>query len=217
MKHLNGNLMCAIDIETSGLMPPFTGAARPHDMLQIAIVPVAANLTVSREFPLFHLKLQPKRPENVDAKADEVNRGMLRDAMLNGMEPWTAVERFEEWFTRLRLAPGKKIVVLGCNYANFDKYFIMDWLGGPLNYNEFFRSDVRDVQTVACYINDTADHFSEMIPFPKWRLSYLASCLGVDHPHATAHDAVQDCVTSIEVYRRLLRYRDYYNVPKVLS
>lgn len=207
--HFNGNILAAVDVETTGLTLPMTGAKEPHDMIQICVMPVGFNYEPSREFMPFHLLLQPKRPENADNEAAKITRNLLIRAMTDGMEPWTAVERFGEWFGKLRLRPGKKIIVLGCNYANFDKYFIMDWLGGPLSYEEYFRNDIRDVQTIANYLNDAAGFFCEQVPFPKWNLKYLASCLQIPHPTDQAHDALQDCVTTIEVYKRLLRHRDY--------
>lgn len=207
----NGNLLCAIDLETTGLKIPMLHSD-PHDILQIAFVPVGLDLRPSKEYSIFHLKLQPKRPYNIDPEADKVNRGLLAECITHGMEPWTAVDRFDEWFQRLRLPPNKKLIPLGANYGNFDKLFIMDWLGGPLNYENYIRNDIRDIQTIACYINDVSDHFCEHpTPFPKWNLRYLAALLGIPHPPETAHDAVQDCVTTIECYRKLMRWRDYYN------
>lgn len=206
--HLNGNLLVAIDTETTGLI------AGKHDILQLAAVPVSPDLTPSQEYQPFNMYIQPKRPENADPEAFKVSKVRLTDAIVNGIEAWSAVDRFSEWFYSLRLPPGKKIVPLGANFQ-FDQGFLLDFLGGPLSYDEFFRSDYRDVQKVALYLNDVADFMSERIPFPKVKLTYLCSCLKIPHPNA--HDALADCVASIEVYRRLMRYRDHYDASFVAS
>lgn len=198
--HLNGNLMCAIDIETSGLQPLY------HDILQLSIVPVAPNITPSKEFPIFHIKIKPARPERADLMKG-INKALFTDCINNGMAPETAEERLREWFNDLDLPLRKKIVPLGHNYVNFDRLFIMDWLGGPCSYDEFFRSDSRDTLHSALFLNDMADWFSEKIPFPKWSLSYLCSQLGVENPNP--HDAVSDCLATIACYRKLMNYREH--------
>lgn len=199
--HLNGNLMCAIDTETTGLIPG------THDVIQLCVMPVTPDLMPSKEYLPFHMIIQPKRPERASLEADGVSKVRLVDAINNGIEAWTCVDRFGEWFHRLGLPPNKKIVPLGCNF-NFDMLMLHSFFGGPESYDEYFRSDFRDVQKAALYINDVADFLSERIPFPKTKLSYLCSCLGVEKPNL--HDAMGDCLATIEVYRKLMRYRDFY-------
>lgn len=200
-EHLNNNLICTIDCETTGLVAGY------HDLIQIAIIPLGPDLLPSQLFPnYFHLKIQPKY-ENYDAEALKITNKLVIDAKINGIDPAASEERFAEWFASLNLPAGKKIVPLGCNYA-FDRGFIQDWLGGPQNYEYYFRSDVRDVQLVAAFINDMADWRSDAIPFPKVKLTYLCHCLGVEHTHT--HDAVFDALAAAECYRRLLRAGDYY-------
>lgn len=199
--HLNGNLLCAIDVETSGPRPLY------HDILQIALVPVAPDLTVSKQFPYLELKIRPARPERTDGLKNGLNTRLFHDCMANGMPAETAEERLREWFWKLGLPERKKIIPLGHNYSNFDRLFILDWLGGALSYDEFFRSDSRDTMFMALMLNDMADYFSERIPFPKWSLPFLAAQLGVEHPNA--HDAVADCIACIECYRKLMRYREH--------
>lgn len=199
--HLNGNLMCAIDTETTGLVPGV------NDIIQLCVLPLASDFTPSKEYLPFHMIIQPKRPHNAQQGADGISKVQLAEAITNGIDPWTCVERFGEWFQRLRLPPNKKIVPLGANY-NFDLLMLHDLFGGPLSYEEYFRSDFRDVQKTALYLNDVADFMSERIPFPKVKLSYLCSCLGVTN--ADAHDAMGDCLATAEIYRKLMRYRDHY-------
>lgn len=201
--HLNGNLLCAIDTETTGLIPGY------HDIIQIAILPLTPDYRPNtREFPAFNLKLKPRRPENASPEAMRVNRRKIADCINHGMDPDTAVDRLQEWFEKLRLAPNKRIVPLGANYANHDKPFIVDWVGGYLNYNALFRNDDRDVQRAANFINDACDWHSVKIPFPKTKVSYLCSLLSVEN--MAAHDAMSDCLATAEIYRKLMRWWDHF-------
>jgi DNA polymerase III epsilon subunit-like protein len=211
-KHYNHNLLCAIDTETTGLTPG------KHDIIQICVMPVTPDLKPNFDIPFFHLKIQPKRPEvleDEDPRNSKMNRPLISDAIINGMDPWTAVDRFDEWFKELHLPERKQIIPLGCNYT-FDKGFLLDWLGGYINYEHYFRNDFRDVQLAAGYINDCCDWHSEQIPFPKWKLTYLCHCLGIEHSHA--HDAVHDCIATIAVYRALMTLRDAGSfLPKTID
>jgi hypothetical protein len=117
------------------------------------------------------------------------------------MEPWTAVELFDQWFNQLGLPFRKLIVPLGHNYS-FDKDFIIDWLGGIVSYNNYFHGHVRDSMSAALFINDVAEWQSENIPHPKVNLSYLCSCLGVQL--LQKHDALADALASAECYKRLM-------------
>lgn len=204
--HFNGNLLCAIDIETTGLRWGY------HDIIDLCIMPVAPDFTPNKTLPYFSLKMFPKYG-NVDEKG--ATRAQIADAITNGIECDRAEMRLREWFEKLALKPGKKIVPLGQNYANFDRNFIIDWLGGPLCYDEFFRSDSRDCQQLALGINDLCDFHNERIPFPKTNLTYLARQLG--HNREGAHSAIMDCLTTIEVYRRLMRYHHYWNPTEVAT
>lgn len=201
-KHLNGNLICVIDTETTGLKAGF------HEILQLAILPLGPDLTPSTYFRPFEIKIKPEWPERAEDAAVKVNRGLLQAACIEGIERWTAVEFLESWFNDLRLGFRKQIVPLGANYQ-FDRDFIREFVGGPESYNQFFRSDYRDVQLAALAINDMCDWHSERIPFPKVNLSYLCSQLGMER--INAHDAMGDCLATAEVYRRLMRYHNYWN------
>jgi DNA polymerase III epsilon subunit-like protein len=196
--HFNGNLLCAVDCETTGLL------WNKHDIIQIAIIPVTLGFEPNLDIPYFHCFMKPRRPENIDLDSNKINRGRVIEAMNNGLEPDTAEERLREWFQQLRLPVRKTIVPLGSNYC-FDRDFIQDWLGGPLSYAEFFRNDHRDTMLTALMINDMFSWSEEKIPFPKTGLGYLCNLLNVAHPNA--HDAVGDCLATIEVYRRLMKWR----------
>jgi DNA polymerase III epsilon subunit-like protein len=193
MMHLNGNLLCVIDSETTGLDP------RRHDMIQFACIPVDEHLQVNSKYRPFIVDMKPQRIENIDFKALEVSGTHLADLRLRGTDPFDCADGFSRWFDNLNLAPGKKISPLGCNWP-FDSGFMMEWLG-PLTYDHIVDRRYRDVQTVALYLNDRAFYRGETIPYPKINLSYLAQILGVER---NRHNAAEDCMTTLEVYRRLV-------------
>lgn len=202
MKHFNDNIICAVDLETTGLR------WGEHDIWQMCVMPVTMDFKPSQTLPFFHIYLAP-RYNNIDPELPSGFRNRIVEAWSNGIDSWTAIDRFREWFDKLGLPPKKKIVPLGCNYANFDRNFMIDWLGGPLSYEEFFRSDSRDVQSAALIFNDLFGWHSEPVPFPKVNLSYLCNCLKIKREGN--HDAVLDCVATIEVYHRMMRLKDHWS------
>jgi len=113
------------------------------------------------------------------------------------------MELFDEWFNRLELPitvqQSKKIMPLWSN-GTFDKAMLKSWLGEEL-YNTYFYFHERDTQIIALYLNDRFAQHGEDVPFPKVGLSYLANCFGV--PTHNAHDALADCLTTAEVYKKL--------------
>lgn len=194
MVHLNGNLLCAVDVETTGLTAGF------HDVIQLAILPLDSCIKPLKTIMPFYVNMKPKRPENVEKAAARTHRIDMANLIINGLDPWKAVDLFEEWFERLNLPVGKKIVPLAHNWV-FDRSFVIDWLG-DLSFQHFFDYHYRDSMTAALFCNDRADHHNERIPYPKVSLSYCSSELRVEN--INAHDALSDCVTTAEVYRRML-------------
>lgn len=194
MMHLNNNLLCAIDTETTGLI------AGHHDVIQVCFLPLDAQLMPHHEIIPFCLTLQPKRPENVDPKAMQVNKMNLADCILNGVDPWKAADLFEEWFTKLNLGGGKMIAPLSKNWP-FDRGFINDWLGEEM-VRQRIHYEYRDPGPVAKFFNDVADFRSENYPYPKSSLKYLASTLGIEE--IQKHDAMSDCVMLAQVYRLMI-------------
>jgi DNA polymerase III epsilon subunit-like protein len=199
--HLNGHLLCSGDCETAGLN------VKRHDLLQVAIVPLRPDLTVSKELPFFEMKLKPKRDWDYYLRLKEwdsevkISKARFIDHQLNGVEADFAADLFETWFRKLTLPERKGLAIVGCNWDNFDKIFLQEWLG-ELAYAHFFRQ-TRDIQKAALFLNDVADFENQPYPFPKTRLSFMCKRLGVvnDKPH----DALADALATAEVYRQLMR------------
>lgn len=194
MQHLNGNLLVAVDCETTGFIPGH------NCMWQIAILPLDSNIKPYKGIIPFYVDMQVKRPENIDPEAIKLSRGAFAQRQQRALDPWTAADMFDEWFERLGLPMYKKLYPLAQNWP-FDREFIIDWLGRE-TFFQFFGPHYRDTMTAALYCNDCADFRSERVPNPKVSLSYLCSIYKVKN--LKAHDALQDCITTAEVYRRML-------------
>lgn len=195
MVHLNQNLLCAIDTETTGLDPA------KHEIIEVAIIPLNCDLTAHPKLVPFHMKLRPTRPEDVDPRAMSCNKVELTQLILNGVNPITAADMLEKWFKTLPLPDGKKIVPLGHNYIGFDSLFMREWLG-PANYDHMFDYNVRDTLPVAHYINDRSFFQDEKQPFPQLTLRYLSAQLLIKNP--APHTALGDAYTAALCYRALM-------------
>lgn len=193
--HLNGNILCAIDCETTGLQPGY------HDLIQICILPLNADCKPSKKYNPFYMNFIPKRPYNIDYSAMGVNQIKLAELMNTGMDPDKGVDLFEEWFKKFSFAGDKKISPLAHNWA-FDRGFLIDWLGGPRNMETYFHYHARDTMCSALFAQDKSYFQGSAYPFAKVNLQYLATIMGVETHRA--HDALSDCMTTAEVYRRLL-------------
>lgn len=193
--HLNGNLYAAVDVETTGL------DSSKHDIIEICILPLMGDYTPCKEILPFDVLIKPRRPENVDPDAMAVNKIELAQLMINGLDSDRVADLLIEWFERLELhVNNKKIVPIAQNWP-FDKSFISEWLGRK-NFDYIFDRQYRDTMTAALFLNDRADICSRPIEFPKVNLQYLSTTLKVENPDK--HRALGDCVTTAEIYRRLL-------------
>lgn len=193
MIHLNGNILCVIDCETTGCIPGH------HDMWQICILPLNEKLEPENGILPFYHDLIVKRPENIDLPALK-NRAEFINAQTNGLDADFSATLFDEWFDRLKLGFRKRIVPLAQNWV-FDRGFIIDWLGN-VAFNQQFDACYRDLIPTTLYLNDVADFEIEQTPFPKVNLAYLCSQLKIEH--LKAHNALADCVATAKIYKRLV-------------
>lgn len=200
MQHLNGHMLCAIDTETTGT-DPFR-----HEIIQICIIPLDSNIQPIKEYAPFFIEMKPDYPENIDPEAMTVNRMDMAKIALRGHDHDKAIDLLDAWVEKLDLpyakfgGKRKRLIPLGQNYT-FDRTFIMKWLG-TLHYDLIFDAHYRDPMIVAGFLNDRASFAAETVPFSKSNLAWLASKLNV--PHERTHDALQDCLVTAEVYRKML-------------
>jgi len=194
MVHLNGNQLCAVDVETTGLRPGY------HEIYQVAILPLDSNIKPCKGILPFYLDLQILYPEHIDKQAVKMSKLEFAKRQQRAIEPFTAADLLDDWFDRLDLPLYKRICPLAQNFP-FDKSFLMAWLGDA-SYEHLFSPLYRDSMTAAIFHSDLADFHSDKITFVQYNLQYL--CQKLDVKNQKAHDALQDCIATAEVYRRLL-------------
>lgn len=205
MTHLNNNLMCVIDCETTGDIPGH------HDIYQICLLPLNADLKPFKEIVPFYCDIQLKRPENADEAVYKKYKDRICNAQINGLEAYRAADLFDEWFQKLNLGYNKQIIPLAQNWV-FDRGFLIDWLGIE-SFKQYFSVLYRDTMTASLFLNDQADHHNDPVPFAKNNLQWLCKTLNI--PHERAHDALQDCLVTAEVYRQMCKACTWYNMKPV--
>jgi DNA polymerase III epsilon subunit-like protein len=193
MKHMNGHMLCAVDVETTGAKAGF------NDMIQLCVLPLDENIKPHPDHFPFYMNMKPKRPENIDYKASSVHKLDMLEIIERGLDPYLVEDYFIDWFYDLNLGLGKKIAPLASNWI-FDSGFIRDWLG-PEAFDNFFHFHYRDTQVDALYANDRCWLMGESFIYGRIGLGDLAEKFGVvNEKH---HDALQDCITTAAIYRKM--------------
>ena len=200
MQHWNGNQLCAIDTETTGL------DSHHHEIVQICILPLDSNIEPRKDILPFYIKLIPWYPERADEGAMKKHKITLVDLMTNGFDKDKSIDLLVEWLEKLDLpyTPSgfrKQIVPLGQNYS-FDLRFIQAWIGINM-YNEYFNYHYKDTMITAGYLNDRAAMHGEKVPYSKVNLQWLCSTHKIKT--VRAHDALQDCVATAKVYKEMIK------------
>lgn len=191
--HDNGNLVCAIDIETTGLDP------YENSILELAVVPLTPDYELYKEINPFNMLMKPIDGKKIEQEALTINKIDLPWVMLNCLTADRVLDLFLDWVQRLQLGE-KKIIPLAHNWP-FDSAFLKTWMG-PLTYSQVFAHNYCDTMVVAQYINDLYDTCCERIPYPKINLRYLASTLKIENPDV--HRALGDAVTTAKVYKHFV-------------
>lgn len=192
--HLNGSILAAVDVETTGLRP------RYHDIIQVAVVPLNSDFEMLEGVLPFYAEMRPRRPENIDVKGMSVNKLTLHEIMNRALDADRMVDFFMEWYEKLPLPERKNLSPLAHNWP-FDREFMMDWLGYE-TFNHCFSGHYRDLMCCGIYENDKAAFSVEPYPYPKHGLRYYCSQLGVTNPNA--HDALGDAVATARCYRKVV-------------
>ena len=135
-KHWNGDQMCVIDTETTGLDPNI------NEIFQICILPLDSMYKPRRDVNPFNILIKPDYPETWDKEACKIHKDKLDKLARHGIDSEVAKELFIEWVNKLGLPYNKyrtarrRIIPLGHNYT-FDRAFIQSWLGQD-TYDEIF-------------------------------------------------------------------------------
>lgn len=190
-------MIAVIDCETTGLVPYF------HEVVDICILPLNADLSVSTEISAFEVAIRPEFPDRAEKKALEVNGHTLDELMARVIDRPTALNLFKEWYSRY--FNRQTLEPLGHNWP-FDKAFLTATFR-EIDLGKYFHYRARDTQAVANFLNDRAIAMATpgtvpTRPFASAALDNVARTLGIDTPNA--HRARGDCETTAAVYRKFV-------------
>jgi DNA polymerase III alpha subunit (gram-positive type) len=192
--NLNGNLLCAIDIATTG-NDPFK-----DEIIEICIVPLTDSIEMDEKTPFFEMRLKPTRPFQETIKRSVKKRAV--EAMVIGVDPFQAAELLEQWFESLKLRWNKNIVPLGHDWA-LKSHFLIHWLR-PKTFHYIFNPNYRDLMQCAAFENDRHELNWEQPRFTRLTLGPLAIKFGTifAKPRIPLHSVqvIAHC------YKRMLAY-----------
>lgn len=190
---LGGNRLVAVDVETTGLEPTY------HEIIQIALVPIEPDMRVDRS-KCRCWKVRPRYPERATPEALAVNGLNLEELVYTAPSADTVMDRIDDFMDGLAMPEDKRMIPLAQNWA-FDGVWLREWMGEG-RFNRLFSRRARDTMCLAASINDRYELNGEEPPFENCSLSFLASYFGI--VNQKAHDALEDAITTAEVYDRLL-------------
>lgn len=191
--HINGNLMCAIDVETTGREAGF------HEIIQIGIQPLDSNVQPIDQPRPFYTTIRPEHPERAERSASAVHRLDYME-LKHAPDKWKVADLLDDWFQKLDLPFRKSIVPLAHNWA-FEAGFLKSWLGLE-SFNHFFHPHPRDSMLLALSLNDRVVMQGGEAYFARVSLTRL--CRQFKVLNETPHDALSDARAEAAVYRRLI-------------
>lgn len=192
--HLMGNLMCAVDVETTGRVPCH------HEIIQIAVQPLDSDFQVISGIVPFYTEIIPEYPKRADKGAMKIHGLELAKIAQYAPTQLKAADMFYDWFERLKLPLNKRIVPLAHNWA-FEKGFLLAWLGIDA-FDDMFHMHPRDSMQLAISINDRHTFRCQQRPWASVSLYSLCKKLGVVNERP--HDALCDARAEAKIYRQLI-------------
>ncbi len=196
-EHLNGHLLTAIDIETTGRLPGF------HDIIQIGVVPLDAEFQpITQQLP-FYINMAPKHPERAEKNAQQVHGLNLEKLCKESVSQEEGADLFCGWFDDLNLPLNKRLIPLAHNWA-FEDGFLKHWLGLETK-DIIWQGTARDSMVYASSVNDWHGVRGTKPPFAFVSLKHLRNALNVKS-HGKSHDALSDARDCAEVYQKLLQH-----------
>lgn len=173
-----------IDLETTGLV------AGTHEIIQIGAVLFDNDLEPMDTFMSY---VKPLKPKLFSKEAQDVN-GLTLDFLEIQPVPAIARTAFTCWLEDA--SEGTPLVPLGHNY-HFDQAFLTMLLG-PDKYNKLLSYRYEDTCMVIRYLTRVG------------KLPAMSSGLqaGLDYfgiKRTEPHDAVSDCLATLELYKKLIK------------
>jgi len=193
--NLYGNVMACVDVETTGTIFGY------HEILQVAVLPLDNKLNPSEKHKFFYRNMAPLHPERASKEAKAKHGLDAKKMAKECRSPDQVAQDLDDWFMKLNLPFGKRLVPIAHNYA-FERGFLSMWLGQEL-FDTIFHFHPRDTMTFPAAVNDVYAWQGHTPPFST--LSLTGMCNRFSIPLENAHDALADCVATARLYRELLR------------
>ena len=179
------DIVAAIDLETTGL------DAIRCEIIDMAVVPLNADFTVSAEIPEFTSRIKAEHPETAETDALRVNGMNPHD----GVPLETVRKDFVAWMRDNGIG---KIVPLGHNLG-FDMKFLLKTFPEA---SRVFCHRGRDSMRLALAVNDVYQRERREQKFPSASLAAVKDALGI--MGEVNHSAFEDAKDAALVYRRLI-------------
>lgn len=192
MKHFRGNMLAAVDVETTGVVAGY------HEIVQIAVVPLDTDLQPAGR--PFYTNIRPDNPERIDKSSWNIHGLDLDNLLETAPDQEKAYDLFNNWFEELRLPTGRKLIPLAHSYT-FEYGFLKAWLGAK-GLDHFFHFHPRDAMVYALALNDRLGLAGKAARFESVSLTNL--CKDLNITNEKPHDALSDSLAEAEVYRALL-------------
>lgn len=190
----NGELLCAVDVETTGLVPGY------HEVIQVAVVPLNSEFEQHPGMKPFYINMAPDHPER-ESGAGSVHGISMEELLATGVSQVDSADMFDEWYRSLELPFGRRLVPLAHNWA-FERSYLLHWLGLE-TFSDIWSGHPRDTLIFGCLLNDLAAWHGRDIPFSRLNLGFMCEKLGIRL--LNAHDALADCLATAKLYRAMIR------------
>ncbi len=178
------SIFAAIDLETSGL------DVSCCEILDMAIVPLEKDFTISRTIPEFIARIKAEHPEFAEAQALLVNRmnpeeGENRAVVRDNLVAWMRENGIEQ-------------IVPVAHNLEFDLRFLNKTFP---ELRKAFSHHGRDSMRLALAVNDIFYRETGEVKFPGASLRVVKEVLGLDGD--VQHNAFEDAKDTAFAYRRL--------------
>ena len=179
------NIFAAIDLETTGLDP-----ARA-EVIDIAIVPLNPDFTISTDIPEFSCRIRAEHPERAEQLALETNH-------LNPAEG-EAIKEVRAELVQWAMENGITTITPLAHNLAFDMAFMK---AAFPEFSRIFTHHGRDSMRLALSMNDVFQVQEADMRFGSVSLQALKLALGVEGD--VQHNALEDARDTAHVYRKLM-------------
>lgn len=196
----NRNMLVALDMHL----------LKNDEFIEICLFPVNHKFEISRTKLPFYALVKPRRSpyyiNNGHERSNEiyqtvygVTQKRYTRAYNHGFDRTSLVNLFEEWFKKLEIKEGKRLMIVTYDWPRKYQYLV-NWLG-PLNFKDYFSYHVRDILDLAIYFNDWALTNWTDVPFRLIHIGHIFSQLKV---RDSSKDTLVRAAGMAQVYKRMV-------------